>query len=187
MPQEMPDRRTDWPPTDVEVPLSSMTSSRDLSPDRDHDASLGELFRRLTSDTTDLLRQEVELAKAEVRETGDRMAHAATAIGIGAGLALAGALTLTAALVLILGIAFGGRYWLSALLVGVAAVGIGVPMITRAIQAFSASALVPKQTVDTLREDAQWAKQEARAFTHELTTTPTPSHTDAASPSSPRP
>lgn len=124
------------------------------------DASLGELFRRLTSDTTDLLRQEVELAKAEVRETGERMAHAATAIGIGAGLALAGTLTLVAALVLLLGVALGGGYWLSALLVGVAAVGIGVPMISR-------------------------AKHQARAFTHELTTAPT--HTDAASPSSPRP
>ena len=80
------------------------------------DASLGELFRRLTSDTTDLLRQEVELARAEVRETDERMAHAA--------------------------------------------VGIGVPMIARAMH-------------------------QARAFTHELNTAPT--HTDAASPSSPRP
>jgi uncharacterized membrane protein YqjE len=183
MPPEQSDRRADWPATDVEVPLSSMASSRELHPERDHDASLGELFRRLTSDTTDLLRQEVELAKAEVRETGERLARAATAIGIGAGLALAGALTLTAALVLILGLAFGGRYWLSALLVGGAALGIGIPMITRALHAFSASALVPRQTVDTLREDAQWARQEARAFTQELTTSPS----DAASPTSPRP
>jgi uncharacterized membrane protein YqjE len=179
MSHELPDRRSEWRPDDVEVPVPHATSRREV----DRDSSLGELFRRLTSDTTDLLRQEVELAKAEVRETGERMARAGTAIGIGAGLALAGALTLTAALVLILGIAFGGRYWLSALLVGVAAVGIGIPMITRAFTAFRAQSLVPKQTVETLQEDAQWARQEARVFKQELTTSPD----DPATPTSPRP
>ena len=163
--------RNDLRSDDVEVPLPGQGDGLGLRRDAD-DASLGELFRRLTSDTTDLLRQEVDLAKAEVRETGSRLATAGTKVGMGAGLAVLGGLALTAFLVIALGNGLGGRYWLSALLVGVALAGTGYAMITNALHAFRAQSLMPQQTVESLQEDAQWAKQEARAFTHELTTPP---------------
>src|SRR5688500_3366524 len=75
--------------------------------------SLGDLLRRLTTDTGELVRQEMTLAKTELREAGGTLARDGTKIGIAVGLALAGVLTLTAFLVIALGDALD-NYWLSA-------------------------------------------------------------------------
>jgi len=131
--------------------------------------SLGDLFRRLTSDTSELVRQEIALAKTELRETGGTLAKDGQRIGIAAGLALAGALALTAFLVIVLGDVLD-NYWLSALIVGVVFLGIGVVLARNAIADVKQRGLAPKQTVGTLKEDAAWAKQEARQVKRELTT-----------------
>lgn len=173
--------RNDARPDDVEVPLRSQGDTFGTRSDSGQDASLGELFRRLSSDTTDLLRQELDLAKSEVRETGGRLAETGTKVGMGAGLAVMGGLALTAFLIILLGNAFGGRYWLSSLVVGVLAAGSGYSLITGALKQFREQSLVPKQTMDTLRDDAQWVTQEARTFAHDLTTTPDASTTTSPS------
>lgn len=165
--------RNDTRQSDLEVPLSPQPEGslpRESVLRDERDASLGELFRRLTSDTTELLRAEVDLAKAEVRETGARLAADAARIGVAAGVALAGALALTAFFVIGLGVALGGRYWLSSLLVGVIAVGVGYAMIQSALRDIRERSLKPEQTLETLRENAQWAKDEAREVKRELTT-----------------
>jgi uncharacterized membrane protein YqjE len=173
-------------PDDVEVPLYTPGDVMHARSDPSRDASLGELFRRLTSDTTDLLRQEVELAKAEMRETAARLGKDAARAGVGIGLALAGGLALTAFLVIGLGNVLGGRYWLSALIVGVAFAGIGYSMLKGAMNDVTSTSITPQQSVESLREDAQWAKQEARAFKHELTTPPSDVGSSSHA-SSPRP
>ncbi len=50
--------------------------------------SLGDLFKRLTTDTGELVRQEMNLAKAEMRQAGATLARDGTKIGIALGLAL---------------------------------------------------------------------------------------------------
>ncbi len=130
--------------------------------------SLGELFRQLSADTTTLVRNEVALAKTEVREVGSRLASDAGKVGIGASLALVGLFALTAFLILALG-ALIGIYWLSALIVGALMVGIGGFMAKNAIDDIKRRGIKPQQTVQTLREDAEWAKQESREFKRELT------------------
>jgi uncharacterized membrane protein YqjE len=175
--------RNDLPQDDLEV---RVPSEREMLPgdglygrdDRDHDASLGELFRRLTSDTTELLRAEVELAKAEVRQTGTRLAKDAARIGMAAGLAFVGTLALTAFLVIGLGNLLGGRYWLSSLIVGVAAAGTGYAMVQSALHDIKEHGVKPEQTLQSLRENAQWAKAEAREVKRELTGPPSPYHTN---------
>ena len=135
----------------------------------DAEPSLGELLRRLTTDTGELVRQEVSLAKVEMRQAGATLARDGTRIGIALGLALVGVLALTAFLILLLGDLFD-NYWLAALLVGVVLAVIGGVLAKNAVNDVQRRGLAPEQTMGSLREDAAWAKQEAREVKRELTT-----------------
>lgn len=132
------------------------------------DASLGDLVRQLATDTGELVRQEVALAKTEMREISSTVATDARNIGIGAVIALAGMLALTAFLILLLGVVLG-NYWLSALVVGLLFTGIGAMLAKRAVDDIKQRGLKPDATMQTLREDAAWAKREKSAFKRELT------------------
>lgn len=139
-----------------------------------HDApSLGELFKRLTTDMGELIRQEAALVKTEVRRASATVARDAMKVGIAAGLAFSGIIALTIFLILAIGNLFDGNYWLSALLVGVAMLAIGAVMVKSAVNDIKGGALTPDQTIATLREDRAWASQQARELKHELTTDPT--------------
>ena len=159
---------------EIEVPI---TGRGDAARAPTGDASLGELLKRLTSDSADLVRHEVALAKAELRETGGMLAADGAKVGAAVGLALAGALALTAFLVIALGNLFNGRYWLSALLVGAVMLAVGAVLAKNAVNDVKRRGLAPRQTIAALREDKAWAGREAREFKHDLTTDPTASST----------
>jgi uncharacterized membrane protein YqjE len=110
-----------------------------------HDASMGELFKRLSADSTHLVQQEIQLAKTELQESATRAARAGRKLGIAAGFALPGILAVTAALVILLGIPIHS-YWGSALIVG------GVILVVAAILARRAmadlkSGLAPREAI----------------------------------------
>ena len=130
--------------------------------------SLGELFKRLTADTGELIRQEMSLAKVEMREAGATLARDATKIGIAVGFALAGVLALAAFAVVGLGDLFE-NYWLAALIVGVALLAVGGYLARNAVNDLKQHGLKPQATVQALRDDASWAKQEGRELKRELT------------------
>jgi uncharacterized membrane protein YqjE len=129
---------------------------------------LGELLKRLTTDAGDLVRAEMTLAKAELRQAGSTLARDGAKVGVAAGLALAGTLALTAFMVLGLGAALD-NYWLAALIVGAVLLGIGGFLAKSAVSDIKKRGVMPTQTVDTLRDDARWAKDEAAAVKRELT------------------
>src|SRR3954453_13756476 len=85
---------------------------------------LGDLFRQLAQDSATLVRQEMALAKAELRENVKSVARDTAKIAVGAVLAAVGALVMVAFLVLLLGDVVG-KYWAGALIVGILFVGIG--------------------------------------------------------------
>jgi uncharacterized membrane protein YqjE len=126
------------------------------------DESIAELTRRLTDQTKTLVRQEVELAKAELEEKGKR-------IGLGAGMFGAAGLlgyfafaTLTACLILALATAVAP--WLAALIVTVAYGAVaGVLALVGKQKVQQATPPIPEQTVETVKEDVEWTKQRARA------------------------
>jgi hypothetical protein len=130
--------------------------------------SLGELFRQLTNDTGQLIRQEVNLAKVELKQTGATVARDGAKIGIAAGLSLAGVLALTAFLIVGLGDAFN-NYWLSALIVALAFLAVGGVLARNAVADIKRRGVAPRETTATLRDDARWAKEEAREFKREIT------------------
>ena len=118
---------------------------------------IGELLKQLSQETTTLVRQELELAKAEMAEKGKKAGKGAGMFG-GAGvvgfLALA---ALTAALILALDT--GMKAWLAALIVGLVYAAIaGVLALTGKKEVQQATPPVPEQTVESMKEDVQWAK-----------------------------
>ena len=136
------------------------------------DASLGELFKSLSSDTGELVRQEMALAKAEMREMTSALAADSAKLGVAAGLALLGGFALTVTAILVLGYLFGAMFWLSSLIVGVVFLGIGWVLTRSAINDLKEHGK-PDQTLETLRADKSWASRQARELKHDLTTDPT--------------
>lgn len=129
--------------------------------------SIGDLFRRLSADSTHLMRQEINLARTELKESGTRIGAAASKLGMALGIAIPGLLALTAFLVIGLGDLID-NYWAGALIVAVVLLGIAGVMARRALANLKGGIGVPG-TAGTLREDAQWAKQEVQAFKREFT------------------
>jgi uncharacterized membrane protein YqjE len=136
---------------------------------RDPEPSMADLVRQLAADSSALVRQEVALAKLEVREYASHAARQSAAVGAGVGMAAAGGLALTAFLVIGLGVLLGGLYWLSALIVGVMFLAAGYVLVRRGIQQLTAESPLPEETIETLREDADWAKRETREMKRGLT------------------
>lgn len=130
--------------------------------------SLGELFKRLTTDTTELIKAEMTLAKVEMREVGATLGRDASQIGIALALALVGALAVATFLIIGLGDLFD-NYAVAALLVGIVVLGVAGYLARSAIDDIKRRGLKPQKTVQTLRDDATWAKEEGRELKKELT------------------
>lgn len=130
--------------------------------------SLGELFKRLTTDTTELIRAEMTLAKVEMREIGANAGRDASKIGMATGLALIGALALATFVIIGLGDLIDS-YAFAALLVGGVLFAVGGYLARSAIDDIKRRGLKPEKTMQTLRDDASWAKEEARELKREVT------------------
>ena len=121
---------------------------------------LGDLVKQLADQTSTLMRQEIKLAKAETTEKAKVAGKGAGLIGAGAVLALLGAGALTAFLIMLLDGALAN--WLSALIVGIVFVALaGALAMAGKNRIQRAAPPVPEQTVDTAKEDVEWAKTRA--------------------------
>jgi uncharacterized membrane protein YqjE len=137
--------------------MATQTQRNDL-----RDRSTGELVKQLSEESSTLVRQEVELAKAELAEK-------AKYAGLGSGMALGAALfgmfafgALTATLILALAIVLDA--WAAALIVAGAYAAIAAVMALSAKQRVEeAMPPAPEQTVESVKEDMQWAKKRAKS------------------------
>jgi len=118
--------------------------------------SIGELLGRLSEQMSALVRQEVELAKVELREKGRRAGAGAGLIGAGGLLGLGAFAALTTTLILVLATFVDA--WLAALIVTVAYAAGAAALAMSGKQKVQAISPVPEQTIETLKEDARWAK-----------------------------
>ena len=126
------------------------------------DRSTAELLKRLSDETTTLVKQEVELAKAELQEKGKRAGVGAGMFG-GAGLFGVGAFAaLTACVIAALDLAM--PVWLAALIVAVVYAAVaGVLALTGKKKVKEATPPVPEQARESVKEDVEWAKTRARS------------------------
>ena len=121
--------------------------------------SLGDLFSDLSRETTTLVRQEVQLAKAELTQSATEAARGIGMLVAGGAVAYAGLLFLLLAIVFGL-IEAGWDPWVSALVVGLVVVAIGAVLVLRARESLKPANLAPRRTIETLKEDQEWAKEQ---------------------------
>lgn len=122
--------------------------------------SVAELFGQLSQDVGLLVRQEAQLAKTEVQEKLTRATGNLISLAAGGLVALVGGLALTAAIILLLVDPVGLDPWLAAALVGVLLAVVGSVMLRRGLQELKRLDPTPRRTVETIKEDIQWAKEQ---------------------------
>jgi len=124
------------------------------------DRSIGELFGQLSQDMTLLFRQELQLARTEMSEKVSRVTSNLVAVVAGGFVAYVGALALVAALILGLHETAEISPWVSALIVGAIFAVAGYVMLNRGLKELKRVDLAPRRTVETLKDDVQWAKEQ---------------------------
>ena len=105
-----------------------------------------------------LLSQEMALFKAELQEKLGRLGKGAGALAAGGMIAFSGWLVLLAAAVL--GLSHVVAPWLAALIVGVVVLAIGGGLLLFGKSRINADALVPDRTLNSLREDQAWIREQ---------------------------
>ena len=121
---------------------------------------LGDLFGDLATDMSNLVRQEVALAKLEIAQKAKYVGRNVGYLVIGGAVAYAALLAIIAAVIMLL--AKFVPHWGSALIVGVVVGGIGWLLIGKAMTALQQADLTPRETVETLKEDATWMKEQIK-------------------------
>jgi uncharacterized membrane protein YqjE len=126
------------------------------------DRPIGELLKELSNQTTTLVRQELELAKAEMTEKGKQ---AGLGAGMFGGAGLVGLLALGALTTcLIAALATGVDLWLAALIVALVYAAIaGVLALAGKRKAQEVTPPAPEQAIESTKEDIQWAKTRAKS------------------------
>jgi uncharacterized membrane protein YqjE len=136
-----------------------MTASRD---NELRDRPTGELLKELSDHTTTLVKQEMDLAKAELQEKGKQAGLGAGMFG-GAGLfGVSAFAALTACLIAVLDQAM--ELWLAALIVATAYAAIAAVLaVTGKRKVKKAGPPIPEHARDSVKEDMEWARTQARS------------------------
>jgi uncharacterized membrane protein YqjE len=155
----MPDRFTSGADRIDDGPADAVPGDETL-----RDASFGELFKKLSAETSELIRQEMALARAELSEKGKEAGKGAGLFGGAGVVGLLAAGALTAAIILVLATFL--PEWVAALIVAVVYGAVAAVLALRGKQEIKRAAPpVPEQTIETTKEDVAWAKTRARSGT----------------------
>jgi len=122
--------------------------------------SVPEVLQDIVGNIEEIIRSEFRLAKAEVKEEAS---HAAPplkmmVVGVAIGLYALGFLIFT----LVMGLATMVATWLAALIVGAVLGLIALVLITTASKRLKQVNKVPERTIETLKENVQWAKNQIK-------------------------
>jgi len=154
--------RTQAPSQSGALPIPAHAMEvRSVMPARYDDRTLGEMFTELSRDFKTLVQQELQLAKIELSQKAVQMRKGLVLMVGGGLLAYGGFLALIAGIVLGL-VAAGLPYWLAALMAGVVLGGLGYLLVHSGVASLRPDELTPHHTIDTLKEDAQWLRTQAK-------------------------
>lgn len=123
--------------------------------------STGELVKELSEQTTTLVRKEIELAKAELSEKGKVAGQGAGMFGGAAVVGLLALGTLTAMILAVLDKAMD--FWVAALIVTLVYGAIAAVLAMSGRDRVKQATPPAEQTVETVKEDVQWAKSQAKS------------------------
>ncbi|HVL24356.1 MAG TPA: phage holin family protein [Thermomicrobiales bacterium] len=125
------------------------------------DETLGTLVAGIVEDLQSIVRGEVQLAKTELKEDAGKL-------GRGAGMLAGGALVgLVGFIFLMLGVTYllnkSMQMWIAAGVVGVVLLVIAAIVAMAGKNQMSAASLTPQQTIDSVKEDQQWASRQIKS------------------------
>lgn len=120
--------------------------------------TLGELFTELAGETGTLVRQEVALAQTEILHKATKAGKNVGYLVVGGAVAYAGVLAVLAGVIILLSNVIPP--WASAVVVGVAVAAVAYFMITSALAELKKTDPMPRNTIETIKEDAKWLKKE---------------------------
>lgn len=119
---------------------------------------VGSLISGLVKDLQDLVRGEIRLARAEIKEDAASAGKGAGFIGAGALIGLTGFIFLMLGVTYLLNVWM--RMWIAAGIVGLTLALVAAILILSGKSKLSATSLKPDRTIDTLKEDKEWASQQ---------------------------
>lgn len=143
------------PPHD-HIPRSEQSSVESLTDGR----SLTGLFRELSRETRMLVRQEISLAKTEISEKASEAGRDVALVGAGGAVAYVGFIVLVMGLAILLGSVIAD--WLAFVITGVVVALIGYALAQKGLSALRRMDFKLTKTTETLQEDKQWMKEEAK-------------------------
>jgi len=145
---------------------TSLTRTDELAPRNDAD-SLPSLFSRLGEDVMQLFNSQLALFKVELKEEANTYARGITMIAVGAVIATVGFALLNVAIAFAVSTVFAqanfgqpASYALGFVVTGAFYVLLGAIVVMAMKNRLAKQDLVPTRTVDELRKDKQWLKNE---------------------------
>jgi hypothetical protein len=120
--------------------------------------SLGDLFSELAADTGTLVRQEVALAQVEITGKATRAGKQIGFLAVGGAIGYAAVLAIMAGIIIALSNFIPA--WAAALVVGAIVGAISFFLISSAIERLKNTNLKPEESVESIKEDAQWLKNQ---------------------------
>lgn len=137
-------------------------------PQNQEDRSLGDLFAELATETSQLVRQEVALAQTEITNKAARVGKQVGYLVVGGAVGYAALLVVLAAVTMGLGrIIASLTGWteltsaaLAALIVAAIVGIVAYSLVTSALAKLRETSLAPNQTIESVKEDAQWLKNQ---------------------------
>jgi Putative Actinobacterial Holin-X, holin superfamily III len=130
----------------------------DSTPQERSERSVAGLLSDLAGETSMLVRQEIALFKTELREKLGMLGLGAGALAAGGLVAFSGWLVLLAAAVL--GLSNLVAPWLAALIVGIVVLALGAGLLFFGKSRLDPDGLVPRRTLNSLREDEAWIREQ---------------------------
>jgi uncharacterized membrane protein YqjE len=125
-----------------------------------NDRSVPEVLQDIVGNIEEIIRSEFRLAKAEVKQEASEAAPPLKMIVVGAtiGFYASGFLLFT----LMMGLATIVSTWLAALIVGAVLGLLALALITTASKRLKHVHTVPERTIETMKENLQWAKNQIK-------------------------
>jgi uncharacterized membrane protein YqjE len=122
---------------------------------------LGTIVSGIVEDLQNIVRGEVQLAKTELKEDAGKLGKGAGMLAAGALVGLVGFIFLMLALTYLLNKSM--QMWLASGIVGLALVTIAAVVAMTGKNQMSAANLKPQQTIDSVKEDQEWASHQIKS------------------------
>lgn len=150
-----------YPAGDAQPGNTPYAPERVVSSDPERDQTLAGLISGVVADAQELVRKEINLAKAEVKQELGKAREGAISLGIGVGVAAVGGLLLILMLVHLLNEVAGLSLWVSYLIVGALFTIVGVFLLLRGKNRIQQIDPMPRQTIASVQKDVEAIVPEA--------------------------